>query len=783
MEAQRAPAARCASHQNGPVIDELLARMTLDEKLAQLGCAWSTQLVADDTFSVAAADRILAHGIGEITRIGASTGLRPRERAAFANAIQQYLVEHTRLGIPAIVHEESTAGLCARDATQFPQAIGLACTWDPDLLERIGAVIRAQMVSTGARHTLAPVLDIARDPRWGRTEETYGESPYLASRLGVAYVRGVQGDLGTGVAATGKHFLGYGLSEGGMNHAPVQLGARELREVYAEPFRAAIAEAGLATVMNSYSSVDGVACGGSKVILEDLLRGELGFTGTVVADYFTTGLLITHHNVAATTAEAGKRALEAGLDMELPALDCYGAPLKELIQAGEVDVALVDRSVRRVLALKESLGLFEQPYADEAAIDAAYGRTEHVALAREAAQKSIVLLKNGWAGEEGSRGVLPLVPGSRLAVIGPAADDERLLQGDYSYPAHIEMLYAHAGDAGILPQAGGAFAPGPYFPESVTPLAALRARFDHVSYAKGCELTGHEPPQLDRIIPIVNDADVVVCCVGGESGLLARSTSGEFRDATSLDLTGPQRVLVEAVIAIGKPVVVVVMSGRAHALPWLEGSHAALVYAWCPGEQGGAGLADLLCGDVDATGRLSITIPRNSGQIPTHHDHRAGGGRSQMLGDYVDSPAAPLYPFGHGLSYTTWVYADLQVSAARTDAPFTARVRVINGGERAGTEVVQCYLRDEVARVARPRKQLAGFTRVDVEPGAAAVVEFEMDPTQLAYYDEDMRLVIEPGAVRVMIGPLSTVVTMDGAEREIAPNDRVPTRTGVESVR
>ena len=311
-----------------------------------------------------------------------------------------------------------------------------------------------------------------RDPRWGRTEETYGESPYLASRLGVAYVRGVQGDLADGVAATGKHFLGYGLSEGGMNHAPVHLGPRELREVYAEPFRAAIDEAGLATVMNSYASVDGVACGGSKLILDDLLRGELGFTGAVVADYFTTALLITHHNVAANSAEAGKRALEAGLDMELPALECYGAPLKGLVEAGEVDIALVDRSVRRVLALKESLGLFDQPYAPEGAIEVAYGQPAHVALAREAAQKSIVLLEN-------DRGLLPLAPGTRVAVIGPATDDVRLLQGDYSYPAHIEMLYANAGgETGILPQAGGAFAPGPYFPESVTPLAALRARFE-----------------------------------------------------------------------------------------------------------------------------------------------------------------------------------------------------------------------------------------------------------------------------------------------------------------
>jgi beta-glucosidase len=752
--------------------EALLARMTLDEKLAQLGCVWSTQLVEDDAFSPVAATRLLANGIGEITRIGASTGLGPRDRAAFTNAIQRFLVEETRLGIPAIVHEESTAGLCARDATQFPQAIGLASTWDPDLVERIGGVIRDQMVATGARHTLAPVLDIARDPRWGRTEETYGESPYLASRLGVAYVRGVQGDLRTGVAATGKHFLGYGLSEGGMNHAPVHLGARELREVYAEPFRAAIDEAALATVMNSYASVDGVACGGSKAILDDLLRRELGFTGTVVADYFTTSLLITHHNVAASPADAGRRALEAGLDMELPAIECYGAGLKALIEAGEVDVGLVDRSVRRVLALKSALGLFEHPYADEARSSAAYGRPPDTALAREAAQKSIVLL-------EDEQRVLPLAPSARLAVIGPAADDVRLLQGDYSYPAHIEMLYAHSGDAGILPQAGGAFAPGPYFPDSVTPLAGLRARFGRVEHAPGCELRGDASPDFATVDRAVEAADVAVVCVGGESGLLARSTSGEFRDVTDLGLPGRQRELVEHVLASGKPAVVVVLSGRVHALPWLAGRGAAVVYAWCPGEQGGAGLADVLAGDVDASGRLPITVPRNAGQIPIHHDHRAGGGRSQMLGDYVDAPASPLYPFGHGCSYTSFAYTELHAGRASTGSPFDVTVRVANTGGRSGTETVQCYLRDDVARVARPRKQLVGFARVDLDPGASATVTFAVDPTQLAYYDEDMRLVVEPGTVRVTVGPLAQRVEMTGPEREIAPNDRVPTRVDV----
>ncbi len=716
--------------------DALLARMTFDEKVAQLGCVWSTSLVENDAFSETAAARFLANGIGEITRIGASTGLRPEGRAAFTNAIQRHLVEQTRLGIPAIVHEESTAGLCARDATQFPQAIGLAATWDPDLLERIGGVIREQMVATGARHTLAPVLDIARDPRWGRTEETYGESAYLASRLGVAYVRGVQGSLRDGVAATGKHFLGYGFSEGGMNHAPVHVGARELREVFAEPFRAAIHEAGLATVMNSYASVDGLACGCSKMILDDLLRGELGFTGTVVADYFTTALSITHHRVAASKAEAARRALAAGLDMELPSLDCYPELTAD-------DEALIDRSVLRVLRLKDALGLFDEPYVDETRAGLSYGRRSDRALAREAAIESIVLLKND--------GVLPLRREVRVAVVGPNADDVRALQGDYSYPAHTEITWKAASAGTIAPQAGSAFQAGPYYPESVTPLAGIASTAAAVT---------SDPAQ----------ADVVVCVVGGTSGLLTENTSGEFRDATDLELSSDQIELVRNASSAGVPTVVVVMSGRVHSLEGIVDHASALLYAWCPGEQGGAALADVLFGVAAPSGRLPITIPRHVGQVPVHHDHRAGGGRSMMLGDYVDRASSPRYPFGFGLSYTTFAYRNLRV-----DDPLTVTVDVANTGDRAATDVVQLYVRDEYARVARPDKQLVGFARVALDPGETRTVRFTVDPTALAYYDEDMRLVVEPGDVRVTVGDQQAVAPFAVAAREVAPNDRRPT--------
>lgn len=734
-------------------VADLLRRMTLPEKLAQLGCAWSTALVEDDAFSVARAERHLANGIGSITRIGATTGLRPAASAAFANEIQRFLVERTRLGVPAIVHEESTAGYCARDATQFPQAIGLAATWDPALVERIAAIIRQQMRAVGARHTLAPVLDIARDPRWGRVEETYGESAVLTSRLGVAYVRGLQTeDLAGGVACTGKHFLGYGLSEGGMNHAPVHLGPRELREVYAEPFRAAIAEAGLATVMNSYASIDGLAPGASHAILTELLRDELGFEGVVVADYFTTALLITHHRVAADEAEAGARALAAGLDMELPQLQCYGAPLQRLIEAGELDEALVDRSVERVLALKHRLGLFEQPYVDASIAAARFDTVDDRAVAREAAAASIVVCTND--------GVLPLSvdpAAGPVAVIGPAAHDIRLLQGDYSYPAHTEIMNAVASGAevDIAPSVGvddDSFRAGPFFPPSVTPLVAFRELVGDVRYARGCDILGDDRSGFDAAVAAAREARVAIVCVGGRSGLTARDTSGEFRDATSLTLTGAQQDLVDAVIDTGTPTVVVLVGGRVFAVPSIASRAAALVVAWCPGQEGGHGLTDVLFGVCDASGRLPITVPRSVGQVPIHHDHRAGGGRSQMLGDYTDSPTSPLFPFGHGLSYTTFEYGELSVTAGGVDDGLAVEVTVRNTGARTGTETVQVYLRDDVASVARPDRALVAFAKVTLDAGESRRVALLIDARRLACYDEHMHFGIEPGTFTVMVG-------------------------------
>jgi beta-glucosidase len=786
-------------------IDTLIAEMTLAEKLAQLGCVWSTQLVEGEgesaDFSPEAAARLMPDGTGQVTRIAASTGLRPAGVARLANQVQRYLVEHTRLGIPAVIHEESVAGFCARDAVQFPQAIGLGATFDVDLLERIGDHIRAEMLAVGARHTLSPVLDVARDPRWGRVEETYGEDPVLAGALGTAYVKGVQNTgpegLAAGVIATGKHFLGYAMSDGGLNHGPVHLGSRELREVYAEPFAAAIRDADLQSIMNSYSSVDGLAPAGSKALLTELLRDELGFEGTVVADYFAVDLLRTHHRVAPTKGVAAAKALLAGMDQELPSLDCYSIEnLGPLVEAEVVPMEAVDEAVRRVLRHKERLGLFAQPYVEEDVAAACYGTPMGRALARRAAEESLVLVDN-------SEGLIPIDASSlrTVAVIGPAADDPRLMEGDYHYPAHLEIIYGSDVDAStdgadLLPHSGGAFAAGPYLPDIVTPLAGLRdALGDGVElrHARGCGVLpgddgtdgGDEDRGIAEAVQAADGADLAVVCIGGRSGLTPGATVGEARDATDLALTGRQLELLRAVAATGTPTVAVVVSGRVHTLAEVEDAAGATIMAWLPGIEAGNAIASILLGTVAPSGRLPVTIPRGVGQVPTFYAHRAGGGRSQFWGDYTDSPAAPLHPFGFGLTTTEIEYSELQVTVGSTTETTMLTVRVTNTGVRSATEVVQLYARDEVASVARPERQLVGFARVPLGPGQSRRVTFALHPSRLAFYDEDFRFVCEPGAFDLEVGgwagapALVSTVDVTGEVHQYRQRDVVATAVTV----
>ena len=749
-------------------VNDLISYMTLSEKLAQLGGVWSTELLGADGFSDENAARIMPDGTGQVTRIAASTGLRPEGIAQLQNQIQAWLINHSRLGIPAVIHEEAVAGFCARDAMQFPQAIGLGATWDTELLGHIAAHIRSEMLAVGARQALSPVLDIARDPRWGRVEETYGEDPILSSALGVAYVRGLQADandaaggatrthLHQGVIATAKHFLGYGLSDGGLNHGPVQLGQRELREVFAEPFAAVIRDAHIASIMNSYSSVDGLAPASSRALLTELLRDELGFSGSVVADYFSVDMLVTHHKVAPTKGVAAAKALLAGLDQELPTLDCY-AELPALINAGIVPEAVVDLSLRRVLRQKFALGLFENPLVDASAAPAAFGTPAGKSLARRAAQESLVLLKN--------EGMIPLDLSAitSIAVIGPAADNARLLEGDYHYPAHLELLFdasAQSEASELAPHATvsaiGEFSPGPYLPQITTPLAglqdALAATAVQLRFAAGCEITGDDCSGFDEAVAAAASSDIAVVCVGGRSGLTLDATVGEARDATDLGLTGMQLELLAAVHATGTPTIAIVVSGRVHTLASVEAASSATLLAWLPGCEGGSAIADLLLGAVAPSGRLPVSLPRSEGQLPVHYNHRSGGGRSNFWGEYTDSPTSPLHPFGFGLSTTEFSYSDPVFSEGSTTEVTVVQVTVTNTGALDADEVVQCYVHDEVASVARPVRQLVGFARVPISAGQSKTLRFVIHPSRLAFFDEQMEFVCEPGAFRIEIG-------------------------------
>jgi beta-glucosidase len=738
-------------------VADLLSRMTLQEKTAQLGCVWVTALMGPEGFSRDQAREVAADGIGEVARISGHTALQPEESAAVMNEIQRYMLEETRLGIPVIVHEEGTGGLSARGATVFPQSIALAATFDPELVEEVARVVCEQMRAVGARHCLAPVLDVARDPRWGRVEETFGEDPVLVGTLGTAYVRGLQGsDLAEGVLATGKHFVGHGAPVGGRNQGPVQLGPRELREVHAEPFAMAIAHAGLGSVMNAYCSVDGLPCAGSRSILTDLLRGELGFSGLCVADYDAVSQLSTYQHVAADKQQAAVIALRAGLDLELPETDCYGAPLHAALASGELPVELINAAVQRVLRVKFTLGLFEHPFVEEHRAAFSFDTPTQRELARRAAARSIVLLRN--------EGVLPLSPATRrIAVLGPAADDRRLLQGGYHYPSHQEISYGDGSEESLawtgLPKRDDNWRPGRFYTDHVTPLVGIRALAGpgcEVLHMPGCQVSGTDSSGIAGAAQLAASCDVAVVVVAGRSGLSRTCTVGESRDAASLEVTGVQNELVQAVVHVRVPTVVVVMSGRVHSLADITSKCQALLYAGPLGEEGGAALAEVLFGVVNPAGRLPVTLPRSVGQVPLHLGHRPGGSTARMYGDYTDSPVSPLFPFGHGLSYTEFGYDELSVEASDTSHMLHVAIEVTNVGERAGEEVVQLYASDVVASVARPERQLVGFVRVPLAPGERRRIVFDVHPSRLAFFDEPMRRVIEPGEFRLEVGASST---------------------------
>jgi beta-glucosidase len=731
-------------------VADLLKRMTLAEKVAQLGSVnWDKNSLDDPRtheLSAASAERLLREGIGEITRPGDRHD--PRGAVAFANAIQKFLVEKTRLGIPALLHEEALHGLVAPGGTSFPQAIGLAATFDPELLEQIFAVAARQARARGVQHVLAPVLDIARDPRWGRIEETYGEDPYLVTRMGVAAIRGFQGRQAAGapvdaqhVLATAKHFTAHGTPEGGRNTAPGNYSAHVIREVFLPPFEAAVREANVATVMASYNELDGIPSHANHWLLTELLRDEWKFPGVVVSDYFGIAELERKHHVVATLPEAGRAALEAGVDLEVPQIEGF-ATLAADVKAGRLPVAAIDQAVARVLRAKFLLGLFEHPTVDA---NPEAERPGDRALARRAADEALVLLKN-------ERSLLPLDPRRlrTIAVIGPNAAVTRL--GGYS---------------------GAADHP-------VSVVDGVRARLGDkvkVTTAPGCGLTVGNRGWADDLVELPKPADDarltaeaakvaaaadVVLLVLGQNEQLSREgwADNHQGDRASLDLPGRQMELARAVLATGRPTVLLLIHGSPLTIPELAQSVPAILDGFYLGEETGTAVADVLFGDVSPAGRLPVSVPRALGTIPAYYDYKPSARRL-----YLFEQPGPQWPFGYGLSYTTFRYDNLVVKPEKIapDGKTTVSVTVTNSGQRASDEVVQLYIHDVVSSVTRPVQELKGFRRIHLAPGESKQVAFSLGFGELSFYDVKMKRVVEPGRFEVMVGGSSGGASSGGA--------------------
>jgi beta-glucosidase len=746
-----------------PTPQSLLAQMTLEEKIAQIGSLWMHEIQDGRNFSSIKAGKLLQHGIGQITRTAGDSTLEPAAVAKFNNALQNYLGKHTRLGIPAIVHEECCAGLMALGATVFPQMLGLAASWKPELAEKMTAAIRLQARAVGAHQSLAPVLDVARDPRWGRCEETFGEDPLLVSQFGMAFVRGLQGaTLKDGVMATGKHFIGHSLSQGGLNCNPVRVGWREIWDVSMMPFQAAISETHIASIMNAYPEIDGEVVAASPRILTNILREKLGFTGLVVSDYDAILMIHNFHYLAAGETEAGMMALAAGIDVELPSRRCYGEGLKAALEAGEFSLENLDTAVERVLRKKVDLGLFENPYVDEGRVLEVYETPSQRDLARQLAEKSLTLLKN-----DGNTLPLSKTVG-KLAVIGPNADSPRALHGDYSYIALADLRRNFPTPESSFDSAN--FSPDHMarFQTQVTSiLAGIRAAVPQVEvlYARGCNLTGDDRSGFDEAVGIAKQAAAVVLVLGDRSGLTLDATSGETRDSSTLHLPAIQEELLKVVAATGKPVIVVLLSGRVIALAEVSALASAILEAWVPGEEGGAAVAAALFGDVNPGGKLPISFPRSVGQVPVYYNHKASAGRSNWYGPYVNEATSPLYPFGHGLSYTSFEYSELSISQelAQPGTQVEISLKLRNIGERSGEETVQLYIRDVFASSPQPVRSLKGFVRVALNPGQACAVTFKLPVDLLAYYDQDLKLVVESGKIDIFIGSSSEDIRLNGS--------------------
>lgn len=733
----------------------LLSLMTLEEKIGQLvqPFGWKTyeykngQISLTDSFK----QQVENGGVGSLygalradpwTGVTLENGLSPKEGAQAVNEIQRYAIEHSRLGIPILIGEECSHGHMAIGGTVFPVPLSIGSTWNVDLYREMCRAVALETRSQGGVATYSPVLDVVRDPRWGRTEECFGEDPYLISKLGVASVEGLQGERLDGtdsVVATLKHFAGYGSSEGGRNAGPVHMGRRELLEVDLMPFKKAV-EAGAESIMPAYNEIDGVPCTVNSELLEDLLRKEWGFNGMVITDCGAIDMLASGHDTAEDGMDAAVQAIRAGIDMEMSG-EMFGKYLFEAVRLGKLETEVIDQAAMRVLTLKFRLGLFENPYVDPDRAEKVIGSDEHKRLARQLAAEGTILLKN-----EGE--VLPLSKTSgTIAVIGPNADQGYNQLGDYTSPQPQDHV--------------------------ATVLKGIRHKFveetQRVLYAPGCRIKDDSKEGFDLALSCAEQADTIVMVLGGSSardfgeGTIDLRTGasqvtehswsdmdcGEGIDRMNLQLSGVQLELFQEIHKLGKPIVVVYINGRPIAEPWIDEHAHAILEAWYPGQEGGHAIADILFGDVNPSGRLTISIPKHVGQLPVYYYGKRSRGKR-----YLEDDSKPLYPFGYGLSYTKFSYSDLKVEPEiiSADEHATVSLNVTNSGDREGSEVVQLYISDAVSQYTRPAKELKGFHKMNLKPGETRTVEFTVGAEELQYIGKDYNYVVEPGLFRVMVG-------------------------------
>jgi beta-glucosidase len=740
-------------------VNDLLARMTVAEKVGQLSTLLGWEMYQKDGqrvgISTAYKKAVDERHIGALwatlradpwTQKTLLTGLNPRQAAEATNALQKYVVEHTRLHIPLLLAEECPHGHMAIGTTVFPTSIGQSSTWDPALIRRMAATIATEARVQGAHIGYGPVLDLAREPRWSRVEETYGEDPVLNSQMGVAMVQGFQGTSlksGANIAATLKHFTAYGVPEGGHNGGSISTGQRELFQSFLPPFRAAV-KAGAQSIMTAYNSIDGVPCSANTFLLTDVLRQQWGFQGFTVSDLGSISGLVNNHHVAATPAEGAALAINAGLDDDLSG---YGYD-KELLAAIEqklVTPEVLDRAVGRVLRVKFEMGLFENPYVDPNKAAKLVKTPANVQLARQVAQESVVLLKN-------EKDLLPLAKTlQRIAVIGPNADNIYNQLGDYTAPQPASNV--------------------------VTVLEGIRAKVSaatQVSYVKGCAIRDTASANIAEAVAAARKAQVAIVVLGGSSArdfkteyqstgaatvtaaaggqAISDMESGEGYDRATLDLLGKQQALLQAVVATGTPVVVVLIKGRPLNLNWMASHVPAVLDAWYPGQEGGHAVADVLFGDYNPAGRLPISVPKNVGQLPVYYN-----AKRPTTHDYVETDAKPLYSFGHGLSYSKFAYSDLQASPIESQGTVLVKVRfnVKNTSPRTGDEVAQLYLSDDVSSVVTPVKQLKKFKRLTLKAGEQQAVTFDLTAEDLMLLNGRLQWVVEPGTFTLMLGASS----------------------------